>query len=142
MELTLTPLALVTALFDKLSTEEVTRILAEEKVDDLDPGEILNCAKCGNRITAKGFETSIDGSHIHVCTNPADITFRIGCFSGAWGCRKLGQDTREHSWFPGYSWCISNCSSCHAHLGWVFSAQADRFYGLILSRLISRDGAS
>jgi hypothetical protein len=142
MELTLSPVEIFIALFDKLSSEAITRILSEEKADDLDPGEILNCAVCGNRITASGFQTSIAGSHVHTCTNPAEITYRIGCFSGAWGCKMLGPVTREHSWFPGYGWRICNCSSCSEHLGWSFSNDTDRFYGLILGRLISAHDAS
>lgn len=142
MELTLSPLELVAALFDKLSTEGITKIFSEQKVDDIDPGEVLKCVMCGNKITAASFQISINGSHIHTYTNPAEITFCIGCFSGAWGCKNLGQDTVEHSWFAGYSWRYCNCSSCNEHLGWVFSAHTDRFYGLILNRLISGDELS
>ena len=138
----LTPAASEIALLDKLSAEEATKLLVKDKVQDVDPDEILNCARCGNRITAKGFEASVNGSHIHTCTNPAEITYRIGCFSGAWGCRLSGQDSIEHTWFPGYSWRISNCSSCNEHLGWAFSDGTDRFYGLILARLVAAPDSS
>ena len=140
MELTL--VAWQIALFDKLSYEEATKLLSEEKLDDVDPGEILNCARCGNRVTARGFETSVNGSHVHSCINPAEITYRIGCFSGAWGCKLLGQDSIEYTWFRGYTWRIGNCSACSEHLGWAFSAATDRFYGLILEKLIPQSGTS
>lgn len=28
--------------------------------------------------------------------------------------------TRFRSWFPGYSWTITYCQRCFAHLGWKF----------------------
>ncbi|KAG4079563.1 hypothetical protein HA402_012333 [Bradysia odoriphaga] len=33
-----------------------------------------------------------------------------------------GRPTEEFSWFPGYSWQITSCSTCHNHLGWKFLA--------------------
>ena len=46
-----------------------------------------------------------------------------------------GRPETEHSWFPGFSWLICNCSTCFQHLGWRFDAvqavlKPARFWGL------------
>lgn len=78
------------------------------------------------------------GSHEHRCTNPAGLSFHIGCFSRAPGCVTIGSATHEHTWFPGYAWTIAHCAHCQMHLGWHFRGVQDGFYGLILARLTSR----
>jgi len=98
----------------------------------------LFCANCGYAITTESEKIEVQGSHQHVCTNPEQITFRIGCFSHAAGCRQIGPVTAEHSWFAGHRWQVSLCHRCGIHLGWRFTGTGAAFYGLILMRLISR----
>ncbi len=118
---------------DARFTEEVRRrigILARG-----DPG--VYCASCMAIVTAEGERIAMQGAHRHTFTNPSGFTFTIGCFRRAPGCCGEGSDTQEHTWFPGYAWRYGLCRSCRTHLGWVFSAGGrDRFYGLILDRLI------
>ena len=38
----------------------------------------------------------------------------------------IGQPETKDSWFPGYSWQISYCSTCHDHLGWKFRKAGQR----------------
>jgi len=99
----------------------------------------LFCASCGHPITAESETIEVQGSHQHVCTNPEQITFHIGCFAHAVGCRQVGPVTAEHSWFSRYRWQVALCRRCGVHLGWHFTGTSDAFYGLILARLISRD---
>ena len=103
------------------------------------PRRALLCAQCEYPITSDRERIQIRDRHEHTCTNPHGFAYRIGCFRKAWGCLGLGAPESYWSWFPGYSWQLALCRSCHGHLGWMFRAAADRFYGLILDRLIPGD---
>lgn len=98
----------------------------------------LCCAFCSAAITDYGEKIPRQGSHAHVCTNPVGQTYRIGCFKEAPGCVSVGTATADHTWFTGYLWKIVLCSRCRDHLGWQFESYAERFYGLILEKLVER----
>ena len=91
--------------------------------DDLLVGNSLLCINCLAPITSLDLKISVNDSHTHVFINPAGLTFRIGCFSSAHGCRIHGDLTSLHSWFKGYSWNFADCATCHDHLGWQFIGQ-------------------
>jgi hypothetical protein len=95
----------------------------------------LLCSVCLYEITRQQYAIERQGFHIHDFTNPLGIAYRIGCFSLATGCRQQGPASLEHTWFTGYSWQISLCGNCGAHLGWLFHSAADQFHGLILGQL-------
>jgi hypothetical protein len=97
--------------------------------------EELHCAECGQAITRPKFQTRIGGKFQHTCVNPAGILFEIGCFSQAAGCREIGPESDDFTWFDGYTWQVAICSSCRSHLGWRFWSSEDSFFGLILNRL-------
>lgn len=94
------------------------------------------CKYCRNEVTSAEHTIIINGNHSHTFTNPAGITFTIGCFSEAWGCIAYGIPTYEHTWFPGYSWSIALCARCYVHLGWYYQSGRNFFFGLILNNLI------
>ena len=95
----------------------------------------LLCGLCGYYITSRDRALEKSGIRVHVFTNPAGMTFRIGCFSSAPGCVTAGAPTEEYTWFPGYSWSFALCGSCMTHLGWFYESGSDGFYGLILANL-------
>jgi hypothetical protein len=97
--------------------------------------EALNCAACGQSITSTRHRSSVGGKFQHTVVNPAGILFEIGCFSEAEGCRELGPESDDFSWFEGYVWQVAVCTSCKAHLGWHFWSSDNEFYGLILNKL-------
>jgi len=78
---------------------------------------------------------SVNGSHRHRGTNPHGLSFEIGCFRTAPGCRQIGEETPEWSWFAGYRWRVALCRGCAAHLGWCYRGAEPAFYGLILDQL-------
>lgn len=100
--------------------------------------ERLYCAACRHPITRLEERISVQGGTEHVFTNPYGLTFRIGCFREAAGCRALGVATAQHTWFAGYRWRIALCRACDTHLGWTYASDADGFHGLIIDRLTSR----
>ncbi len=97
--------------------------------------EELNCSACGQAVTRLKLRTRVGGRHEHTCVNPAGVLFEIGCFSEADGCREVGAESDDFTWFDGYTWQVAVCVGCHAHLGWRFWSADAGFYGLILNRL-------
>lgn len=130
-------------LLDVLGEEEINKLLSEQdKIDEQEPDEPLRCDACGHPVTHPKERITLGGSHAHTCTNPRGIRFRLGCFREAPGCGQIGEETLEHTWFPGYAWRIALCNGCGVHLGWGFRARdGERFFGLILDRLAGTDGA-
>ena len=94
------------------------------------------CRQCHNRITNLDARVSIHGKHIHAFANPNGIIFEIACFSTAQGFSLSGKPSYEFTWFTGYSWQITICANCLAHLGWFFQNQMNAvFIGLITDRI-------
>lgn len=98
--------------------------------------EIIVCAHCNQYITDPAQQITVNGSFSHIFANPHGHVFEIGCFSQADGCGKISAPSMEFSWFMGYAWQIGICRYCSTHVGWFFSSETDRFYGLILEKLI------
>lgn len=110
--------------------------------DDADyAGGRLLCAGCRAVITHRRERVERGGAHEHGRINPAGFSFHLACFAAAPGAATLGPATREHTWFPGYAWRIALCGGCGEQLGWRFEAGADRFFGLIVGRLVPEHGA-
>ena len=107
-------------------------------LDDTDTtsDKAIRCRLCQHIITRPSDKLDIAGQHIYCFRNPADVDFVIGCFSLAEGSRTLGEATREHSWFHGYSWRIALCGQCGEHLGWHYdNGSGVHFFGLIINKL-------
>jgi filamentous hemagglutinin family protein len=122
----------------KSSKEAQQPAVVGEREQELLLGEMepfILCRVCGNRITTLDAIIAVNGQHRHTCTNPAGITFEIGCFSSALGCLIYGIPTYEYTWFEGYTWSLTFCSRCTTHLGWYYQSGEDGFFGLILDRL-------
>jgi hypothetical protein len=98
-------------------------------------GEALRCAVCDHRITERAYATEMGGGHEHVFVNPAGLSFRVGCFVAAPGCRYIGDTTGVFSWFPGWTWQVAICGRCQAHVGWLFRCAGEQFHGLIVTAL-------
>ena len=96
---------------------------------------VWHCVACNWQITGEEERIAIAGDSVHRRINPMGIEFEFGCFGTAPGCRTVGEETSEHSWFVGYRWRVALCGRCHTHLGWRFQSAADRFYGLIVGRM-------
>jgi len=112
-------------------------VLTENKVDAMSrEDEIIVCALCNHHITDPSRQMVVNNSFSHVFANPHGLVFEIGCFSSAKGCVASSIASIEFSWFIGFSWQVGACNRCSSHLGWIFSSESDRFYGLILEKLI------
>jgi hypothetical protein len=111
-------------------------VLAPERADD--EGRMARraivCRLCRARITDAAERTAVDGHHEHTFFNPAGVTYRIACFARVPGCRGVGADSDEFTWFAGHRWQVAVCASCGEHLGWLFSG-ASSFAALISARV-------
>ena len=69
-----------------------------------------------------------------VFANPHGDLHEIVTVRWARGVQTAGPPTSEFTWYPGYAWEVVLCAACASHLGWLFTATADReparFYGL------------
>ncbi len=95
------------------------------------------CAACGKEIAADRDRIPLEGAATRTFVNPIGIEYLIAGFREAPGCAGNGEISPYWSWFPGFAWQIVVCSGCGAHLGWTFASESERFYGLILERLIA-----
>ncbi len=96
---------------------------------------IWHCLACDWQITSEQERVAIAGDSVYRRVNPAGIAFEFSCFGAAPGCRTVGCETGEHTWFAGYHWRVALCGHCLTHLGWRFRSTDDRFFGLIVQRL-------
>lgn len=109
---------------------------AENKAVESEEKLIL-CRQCGHAVTHPDERTEKHGAYHHTFANPHGIVYEIGCFRTADGCGASGPATGEFTWFRGYLWRVAVCRACLVHLGWLFASEGgDRFYGLILDRLV------
>ncbi|UCD34754.1 MAG: hypothetical protein JSU90_10760 [Nitrospiraceae bacterium] len=111
------------------------RIKTEKKFGLKEEQRIL-CKKCITAITSPEHIITVNDHHRHTFSNPAGITYHIGCFSAAVGCLVHGAPTIEHTWFAGFRWSFALCSGCLIHLGWYYQNGDESFFGLILDLLV------
>ena len=124
---------------DRRGEAGIERLLAQMGVEaQSGAGQRLICIACGHAITEPRQAMAVAGQHRHRLTNPAGVTFNVGCFRDAPGCRQFGEPTGAHSWFPGCFWRFAVCRACGEHLGWAYSG-AECFFGLIVNRLRRAD---
>jgi len=124
----------------------VLELFEEQDIDTLlrpaeaksSAGERLLCVRCGETVTSASERIEVAGGHRHTFTNPAGLTFTIGCFAAAPGAVQSGTATAAWTWFEGYRWRYAHCRRCANHLGWSYhDAGGALFFGLILDRLVS-----
>ena len=96
---------------------------------------LWRCAACGHGVARH--RIPLDGAETRAFVNPAGIEYVLGGFRDAPGCALVGEQSSYWGWFPGFVWQIAVCGACGVHLGWSFTAATERFYGLILDRLIA-----
>ena len=114
----------------------------EETVDGVTKEDrCIYCRFCGLEISHESaiFQAQ-SHEHQHIFINPSGIVYDILTLKYARGLLLVGERSSDFSWFPGYSWEVALCQSCHNHLGWQFFSGdqfvEDTFYGLIRKRLL------
>ena len=111
----------------------------EEETSAGDPLRLL-CAACRHPITTRGDRIEVGGRHEHHVVNQHGYAFHLGCFAAAPGAIGAGPATDEWTWFQGFTWQLAHCRGCARHLGWLYRAPSQTFWGLILDRLVEEPG--
>ncbi len=122
---------------DFICREVSPAILSSEEVQSLELEDtFILCRSCQSLVTATKFQIEVNQKFSHTFANPLGHVFEIGCFCQAQGCVAASSRSNEFSWFVGFSWRIGVCAYCSTHLGWIFSSETNKFYGLIIEKLI------
>ena len=122
-------------LHDSAFVRRKERALRRRREDAPSAPRGWRCRSCNGHITDEEARIAMAGDSVHRRVNPLGVEFEFGCFSSAPGCRAVGSETDEHTWFAGYRWRIALCSHCRTHLGWQFRSADNQFFGLIVERL-------
>ncbi len=115
-----------------------TETVPETADDDVvaGEGEKLLCTQCKATVTTVAEQVEVNGRAHHSFANPHGLYFEITCYGNAPGCMYSADASGEFTWFRGFRWKVAACSTCTAHLGWLFIASTTRFHGLISERLV------
>ncbi|XP_010915397.1 uncharacterized protein [Elaeis guineensis] len=84
---------------------------------------LIRCKNCLTLIAKRSdmVVMSSDGP-LNAYVNPHGYVHEIITVYNANGLALLGSPAKEHSWFPGYAWTITNCAVCESNMGWLFTA--------------------
>jgi len=111
-------------------------ITLEKSETGFSSSPVIVCRNCGHVVSCPDHCIQMNGMFLHTFANPQGHVFEIGCFNQAEGCIPASQASMEFTWFSGYAWRIGVCANCAGHLGWIFTCEGDRFFGLIVDKLI------
>ncbi|PIA42730.1 hypothetical protein AQUCO_02000293v1 [Aquilegia coerulea] len=92
----------------------------------------IELLECFDRVRCKTCQTIIakrsdmlvmssDGP-LGAFVNPHGYVHEIMTLYKANGLALIGNPDKQYSWFPGYAWTITICTTCESQLGWLFTA--------------------
>lgn len=84
---------------------------------------LIRCKLCQSLIAKRSdmVVMSSDGP-LNAYVNPHGFVHEVITVYNATGLALQGFPCKEHSWFPGYAWTITNCATCESNMGWLFTA--------------------
>lgn len=98
--------------------------------------QVLCCRECDHAVARQTdvFSMSKEGPQ-GAYVNPFGHVHETLTVHKADGIRVITPPSTEFSWFPGYSWAITECAYCRNHMGWLFTATKNhlrptKFWGL------------
>ncbi|XP_020594031.1 uncharacterized protein LOC110034109 isoform X2 [Phalaenopsis equestris] len=102
----------------------------------------IRCKSCLTLIAKRSdmVVMSSDGP-LNAYVNPNGYVHEVITVLNATGLALAGSPVKEHSWFPGYAWTITNCAHCEKNMGWLFTATKKRllpksFWGIRSSQVV------
>ncbi len=110
-------------------------ITLEKSETGFSSSPVIVCRNCSHHVTYPDNRIQMNGRFLHTFANPLGHVFEIGCFNQAKGCIPVSLPSMEFTWFAGYAWQVGVCANCAGHLGWIFTSEGDRFFGLIVDKL-------
>ncbi|XP_043215177.1 protein cereblon-like isoform X2 [Amphibalanus amphitrite] len=117
--------------------------------DLFDPQDIFSFESPGSLQTKNNTVIGSVRSNVQLLQNPHGYQFEVVTVRHSI-CAPQGTWHSSHSWFPGYSWKICLCPTCHTHIGWIFKkvkpseedTTNNSFFGLILDRILEESSIS
>ncbi|KAL1117028.1 hypothetical protein AAG570_004356, partial [Ranatra chinensis] len=98
--------------------------------------KVYSCRTCRTQVGHQRdvFAMSVEGAQ-NTYVNPHGFLHETITLRRVMNLSLVGSRSTQYSWFPGYSWCIAVCETCHGHIGWQFVATKRRmsprkFWGL------------
>ncbi|KAK8948374.1 hypothetical protein KSP39_PZI005536 [Platanthera zijinensis] len=102
----------------------------------------IRCKSCMTLIANRSemVVMSSDGP-LNAYVNPHGYVHEIITVYNTTGLALIGSPAKEHSWFPGYAWTITNCAHCENNMGWLFTATRKNlfpksFWGIRSSQVV------
>ncbi|OEL18255.1 Protein cereblon [Dichanthelium oligosanthes] len=95
----------------------------QKEIQLLKAFNLIKCRNCQSRIAKRSdmVVMSTDGP-LGAYVNPHGCVHETITVTNATGLALIGNPSKVHSWFPGYSWTIASCTVCESHIGWLFRA--------------------
>ncbi|WOK95706.1 hypothetical protein Cni_G04413 [Canna indica] len=95
----------------------------QKEIELLKGFNLIRCKRCQTLIAKRSdmLVMSSDGP-LNAYVNPHGFVHETITVYNASGLSLRGRPVKEHSWFPGYAWTIADCGTCHANMGWLFTA--------------------
>ncbi|MCL7031670.1 hypothetical protein MKW94_021693 [Papaver nudicaule] len=101
----------------------------------------VRCKTCQTEIARRSdtLVMSSDGP-LGAYVNPHGCVHEVMTLYKANGLALVGHPVAEYSWFPGYTWTITNCAMCESQMGWLFKAidkrlKPESFWGIRSSQV-------
>ncbi|KAG6705987.1 hypothetical protein I3843_07G198300 [Carya illinoinensis] len=93
------------------------------EIELLESVNLIQCKNCQTVIARRSdmLVMSCEGP-LGAYVNPHGYVHEIMTLYRANGLALRGRPHLEYSWFPGYSWTITNCATCETQMGWLFTA--------------------
>ncbi|GLT73394.1 hypothetical protein SLA2020_452560 [Shorea laevis] len=95
----------------------------QREIELLESVNLIRCKHCQTVIARRSdmLVMSTEGP-LGAYVNPQGYVYEIMTLYKANGLALWGRPQLEYSWFPGYSWTITNCATCESQMGWRFTA--------------------
>lgn len=93
------------------------------EIELLENFDLVRCKHCQTVIGKRSdmLVMSSDGP-LGAYVNPGGYVHEVITLHETNGLALSGSPVKEYSWFPGYAWTITNCSTCERQMGWLFTA--------------------
>uniref|UniRef100_A0ACD5W3E1 Uncharacterized protein n=1 Tax=Avena sativa TaxID=4498 RepID=A0ACD5W3E1_AVESA len=123
-----------------LDTDGISYRLQRE-IQILKAFNLIRCKNCLALIARRSDKVVMSSDDpVGAYVKPYDSAQEVIAVHNASGLALHGNPSKDHSWFPGYTWTIALCAACESNIGWLFRADKRNllpksFWGIRSSRI-------
>lgn len=113
----------------------------QRQIQILKAFNLIRCKHCLALIARRGDKVVMSSDDtVGAYVKPYDSAQEVITVHNASGLALHGNPSKDHSWFPGYTWTIALCAACESNIGWLFRADKRNlvpksFWGIRSSRI-------